>query len=67
MQKRKICQQLSSIPEIADYSQNEEYVKMKARHDEVLVEIENLKANGEDAAVETLKSEKKSCRHILMK
>lgn len=31
---------------------------MKARHDEVLVEIENLKANGEDAAVETLKSEK---------
>ena len=56
--KEKICQQLSSIPEIADYSQNEEYVKMKARHDEVLVEIENLKANGEDAAVETLKSEK---------
>lgn len=56
--KEKLCQQLSSIPEIADYSQNEEYVKMKARHDEVLVEIENLKANGEDATVETLRSEK---------
>lgn len=56
--KEKLCQQLSSIPEIADYLHNEEYVKMKARHDEVLVEIENLKANGEDAAVETLKSEK---------
>lgn len=56
--KEKLCQQLSSIPEIADYSQNEEYVKMKARHDEVLAEIENMKANGEDAAVENLKSEK---------
>ena len=56
--KEKLCQQLSSIPEIADYSQNEEYVKMKARHDEVLEEIEKMNANGEDAAVETLKSEK---------
>lgn len=56
--KEKLCQQLLSIPEIADYSQNEEYVELKARHDEVLVEIENLKANGEDAAVENLKSEK---------
>ena len=56
--KEKICQQLSSIPEIADYLQNEEYVKMKARHDEVLVEIEKMNANGENAAVESLKSEK---------
>lgn len=56
--KEDLLNQLSKIPEEADYSQNEEYVKMKARHDEVLVEIENLKANGEDAAVETLKSEK---------
>ena len=56
--KEELCKLLSEIPEEADYSQNEEYVKMKARHDEVLVEIENLKANGEDAAVETLKSEK---------
>jgi DNA repair exonuclease SbcCD ATPase subunit len=56
--KEKLCQQLSSIPEIADYSQNEEYVKMKARHDEVLEEIEKMNANGEDAAVESLKSEK---------
>ena len=56
--KEKLCQQLLSIPEIADYSQNEDYVKMKDRHDEVLAEIENMKANGEDAAVESLKSEK---------
>lgn len=57
-QKEELSKQLSQLPEEADYSQNEEYVKMKARHDEVLVEIENLKANGEDAAVESLKSEK---------
>ena len=56
--KEKLCQQLSSIPEIADYSQNEEYVDLKARHDEVLEEIEKMNANGEDAAVESLKSEK---------
>lgn len=56
--KEKLCQQLSSIPEISDYSQNEEYVDLKARHDEVLEEIEKMNANGEDAAVESLKSEK---------
>lgn len=63
--KEKICQQLSSIPEIADYSQNEEYVKMKARHDEVLEEIEKMNANGEDAAVESLKSEKEELQERL--
>lgn len=56
--KEALSKTLSEMPVEADYSQNEEYVKMKARHDEVLEEIENLKANGEDAAVETLKSEK---------
>lgn len=56
--KEELCKLLSEIPEEADYSQNEEYAELKARHDEVLAEIENLKANGEDAAVETLKSEK---------
>lgn len=56
--KEKLCQQLLSIPEIADYSQNEEYVELKARHDEVLEEIEKMNANGENASVESLKSEK---------
>lgn len=56
--KEALSKTLSEMPVEADYSHNEEYVKMKARHDEVLVEIENLKANGEDAAVESLKSEK---------
>lgn len=56
--KEALSKTLSEMPEEADYSQNEEYVKMKDRHDEVLAEIENMKANGEDAAVEKLKSEK---------
>lgn len=58
VKKEALSKTLSEMPVEADYSQNEEYVKMKARHDEVLAEIENLKANGEDAAVENLKSEK---------
>lgn len=58
VKKEALSKTLSEMPVEADYSQNEEYAKMKARHDEVLVEIENLKANGEDAAVESLKSEK---------
>lgn len=56
--KEKLFQQLSSIPEIADYLQNEEYVRLKARHDEVLAEIEKMNANGEDDEVEALKHEK---------
>lgn len=56
--KEALSKTLSEMPVEADYSQNEEYVKMKARHDEVLVEIEKMNANGEDAAVESLKSEK---------
>ena len=63
--KEELCKLLSEIPEEADYSQNEEYAKMKARHDEVLVEIENLKANGEDAEVESLKSEKEELQSRL--
>ena len=56
--KEALSKTLSEMPVEADYLQNEEYVKMKARHDEVLEEIEKMKSNGEDAAVESLKSEK---------
>lgn len=63
--KEALSKTLSEMPEEADYSQNEEYAKMKARHDEVLVEIENLKANGEDAEVESLKSEKEELQSRL--
>lgn len=56
--KEALSKTLSEMPVEADYLQNEEYVKMKSRHDEVLEEIEKMNANGEDAAVEALKSEK---------
>ena len=57
--KESLSKKLSEIPEEADYSQNEEYVRLKARHYEVLAEVEKMNANGEDAAVEALKHEKK--------
>lgn len=41
--------QLSEIPAEADYSQNEEYVKLKARHDEVTAKIEGMKSNTDAA------------------
>lgn len=56
--KEALSKTLSEIPEEADYSQNEEYVRLKARHYELLAEIEKMNANGEDAAVEALEHEK---------
>lgn len=56
--KESLSKTLSKIPEEADYSQNEEYVRLKARYYEVLAEIEKMNANGEYAAVEALKHEK---------
>ena len=56
--KESLSKKLSEISEEADYSQNEEYVRLKARHYEVLAEVEKMNANGEDAAVEALKHEK---------
>lgn len=40
-QKEELSKQLSQLPEEADYSQNEEYAKLKAEHDEVLAKIES--------------------------
>lgn len=52
------AKQLSEIPAEADYSQNEEYVKLKAEHDEVLAKIEKLESEGADSVVDELKAEK---------
>ena len=52
------AKQLSEIPEEADYSQNEEYAKLKARHNEVLAEIAKLESEGADKVVTDLKAEK---------
>lgn len=37
--KEELSKQLSRLPEEADYSQNAEYVKLKAEHDKVLAEL----------------------------
>lgn len=56
--KEELCKLLSEIPEEADYSQNEEYAKLKARHNEVLAEIKKLESNGVDQIVTDLKAKK---------
>lgn len=52
------AKQLSEIPAEADYSQNEEYVKLKAEHDKILADIEKLESEGADKVVTDLKAEK---------
>lgn len=63
--KEELSKQLSEIPSQADYSQNEEYVKLKARHNEVLAEIERLKAADDAEIVESLKIEKEDLKSQL--
>lgn len=57
-QKEELSKQLSQLPEEADYSQKEEYAKLKAEHDEVLAKIEKLESEGTDSVVDELKAEK---------
>lgn len=63
--KEELSKQLSEIPSEADYSQNEEYVKLKARYNEVLSEIERLKAADDAEIVESLKIEKEDLKSQL--
>lgn len=48
--------QLEEIPTEADYSHNEEYVKLKARHDEVVTQMGSMKSSTD--AADAFKSEK---------
>lgn len=52
------AKQLSEIPAEADYSQNEEYVKLKTEHDKILADIAKLESEGADKVVTDLKVEK---------
>lgn len=52
------AKQLSEIPSEADYTQNEEYMKLKAEHDKILADIAKLESEGADKVVADLKSEK---------
>lgn len=63
--KEELSKQLSEFPEKADYTQNEEYVKLNARHNEVLAEIERLQAADDAEIVESLKIEKADLRSQL--
>lgn len=56
--KEELSKQLSEIPSEADYSQNEEYVKLKAEHDKILADIAKLESEGADKVVTNLKAEK---------
>lgn len=63
--KEELSKQLSEIPQEADYSQNEEYVKLNARHKEVLAEIERLQAADDAEIVASIKIEKEDLRSQL--
>lgn len=56
--KEELCKLLSEIPAEADYSQNEEYVKLKTEHDKILADIAKLESEGADKVVTDLKVEK---------
>lgn len=56
--QNEYAKQLSEIPSEADYSQNEEYVKLKAEHDKILADIAKLESEGADKVVTDLKAEK---------
>ena len=63
--KKELFKQLAEIQEEADYTQNEEYVKLNARHNEVLEEIERLQAADDAEIVASLKIEKEDLKSQL--
>lgn len=63
--KEELFKQLAEIQEEADYTQNEEYVKLNARHNEVLAEIERLQAADDAEIVASLKIEKEDLKSQL--
>lgn len=57
--QNELSKQLEELPEEADYSQNAEYVKLKARHDAVLAEISKADSLGHDELMAQFEEEKK--------
>ena len=57
--QNELAKQLEELPAEADYSQNAEYVKLKARHDEVRVEIIKADSLGHDELMFQFEEEKK--------
>ena len=56
--QNELSKQLEELPAEADYTQNAEYVKLKARHDEVTAQIESMKSSTD--AADTFKAEKET-------
>ena len=57
--QNELSKQLDELPAEADYSQNEEYVKLKAKHDKVLAEIAKADSLGHDELMFQFEEEKK--------
>ena len=51
-------EQISKIPSCADYMQNTEYAKLKAKQDKLLADIAELESKGKDKAAEYAKADK---------
>ena len=60
-----IDEQISKIPEFADYMQNAEYAKLKAKQDKLLADIAELESNGADKVVEDAKVDKEKLKSQL--
>lgn len=58
-------EQISKIPSCADYMQNAEYVKLKAKQDKLLADIAELESKGADKAVEDLRADKSKLKSQL--
>lgn len=56
--QNELTKQLSELSEEADYSQNEEYAKLKAKHEEVLANIERAKLSTDDELLAQFEEEK---------
>lgn len=63
--KEELSKKLAEVPEEADYMQNEEYVKLNTRHNEVLAEIERLQAADDAEIVASRKIEKEDLKSQL--
>ena len=58
-------EQISKIPACADYMQNAEYAKLKAKQDKLLADIAELESKGADKAVEDAKADKEKLKSQL--
>ena len=58
-------EQIYNIPSCADYTQNAEYAKLKAKQDKLLADIAELESKGADKAVEDAKADKSKLKSQL--